>query len=141
MRNKLFLAGVLLTLIGCDQVDQASKGNGNQAPVAAVIPGAEGQYLRFVNLVDGETRLEVHQVKASTDKVISGYPGFVVEPGMFPDMATLSVRIKDCGVITFERKESSKGTFTARRTGNDGATVNCPIQELSGPWTPLKQAS
>ena len=72
------------------------------------IPQQDGQYLRFIQMPDGETRLEAARNIGKVTKVISGYPGFSVATNVFPDVSPLVVRIKDCGLISFTKLPSGK---------------------------------
>lgn len=135
--NKLLVVGAaLLALAGCEKPVDAPVKPTAKAPVASV-PQQSGQYLRFNQLADGETRLEAHRIVGKVVKVISGYPGFSVDPGKFPDVSPLVVRIKDCGVITFRKSTSGADGMSAERTDVNGFNDQCPIQNLDGTWTPL----
>ncbi|MBB4868199.1 hypothetical protein HNP46_007119 [Pseudomonas nitritireducens] len=135
--SKLIVLGVsLIALAGCDQQANMLSKTTTKPPVASV-PQQNGQYLRFNQLADGETRLEAHRIAGKVVKVISGYPGFVVEPGSFPDVSPLTVRIKDCGVITFRKPTNGANGMLAERTDVNGFNDQCPIQNLDGIWTPL----
>lgn len=134
--NKLLVAGVaLLALAGCDKPADAPAQTAAKPKIAS-IPAQNGQYLRFNQLDSGETRLEAHRVVGKVLKVISGYPGFAVEPGKFPEVSPLVVRIKDCGVITFSKSADGSG-MNAQRTDANGFNDQCPIQNLDGLWVPL----
>lgn len=136
--NKLFVVGAtLLALVGCDKPAESTQ-PAEAKPAAAAIPQQDGQYLRFNQMADGETRLEAHRVVGKVLKVISGSPGFPVEPGRFPDVSPLVVRIKDCGVITFSKVGDGRAGMKAERTDVSGFNDQCPIQNLDGIWTPLK---
>ncbi|NBF00809.1 hypothetical protein GV819_00745 [Pseudomonas sp. Fl5BN2] len=130
--NKMFVVGAaLLALVGCDKPAAPT-------PQAAInVPQQDGQYLRFNQLADGETRLEAHRVIGKVYKVISGYPGFSVETGKFSDVSPLVVRIKDCGVITFSKIDDNPKAMKAERTDTEGFNANCPIQKVDGLWTKL----
>ncbi|QRY79686.1 hypothetical protein JVX91_00810 [Pseudomonas sp. PDNC002] len=135
--NKLFVAGIaLLVLAGCDKPADAPVQTPAQPKVASV-PTQNGQYLRFNQLENGETRLELHRVVGKVSKVISGYPGFTVEPGKFPDVNPLSVRIQNCGLITFRKSTDGAVGMTAERTDASDFNDQCPIQNLDGLWVPL----
>ncbi|QHF47828.1 hypothetical protein PspS35_29985 [Pseudomonas sp. S35] len=135
--NKMFVVGaVLLTLVGCDKATTPAP-QATAKPMAVNVPQQDGQYLRFNQLPDGETRLEAHRVIGKVSKVISGYPGFNAKMNTFPEVSPLIVRIKDCGVITFSKVDDNPKVLTAVRTDTNGFNAQCPIQKVDGLWTKL----
>lgn len=129
--NKLFIIGTaLLALAGCDKSTEPTVQTMSKSQEA-------GQYLRFIQLPDGETRLEAHRVIGELHKVMSGYPGFSVESGKFPDVSPLVVRIKDCGLITFTKSAGNPKAMTAVRTEINDFNDQCPIQKIDGLWIQL----
>ncbi|WP_235375708.1 hypothetical protein [Pseudomonas aeruginosa] len=136
--NQLFVIGaVLLALAGCDKPTTPAAAQAASKPQPAAVPKQNGQYLRFIQLPDGETRLEAHRVIGTVNKVMSGYPGFAVEPGKFPEINPLTVRIKDCGLITFTKAANNPEAMTAARTDTNDFNDQCPIQKLDGLWIQL----
>lgn len=135
--NRLFVVGaVLLALAGCDNQATSTPAAGTK-PQPATVPEENGQYLRFTQLPDGETRLEAHRISGGEQKVISGYPGFSAEPGQFPEVSPLVVRIKDCGLLTFTKVNDTPGSMSAARTDTSDFNDQCPIQKLDGLWIKL----
>ncbi|WP_460418440.1 hypothetical protein [Pseudomonas sp. microsymbiont 2] len=133
--NKMFFVGAaLLALAGCDKPAAPAA---QATAQAANVPQEDGQYLRFIQLPDGETRLEAHRVIGKVYKTISGYPGFAVKAGTFADVNPLVVRIKDCGVISFSNVEGNAKVMKAERTETTGFNAQCPIQKVDGLWTKL----
>lgn len=138
MYKQLVLATIFLGLMGCDKSESPAAQQKGASQMSAVVPKQNGQYLRFVQLESGETRLEAYQVNGARTNVISGHPGFAVKPGTFPLSTLLAVRIKDCGTITFTRGvASNQEQMVAVRTNKEGFSDKCPISNLSGLWTPL----
>lgn len=136
MNKKLVICAALLGLAGCDKAAEPKV----QAVVRAMpaeVPKQNGQYLRFYQMANGETRLEAHRVAGQLKTVISGNPGFVVEPGKFPAVNPVLVRIKDCGLITFTQDKGNPQAMTAKRTDKQGFNAQCPIQNLDGLWVKL----
>ncbi|OOV89107.1 hypothetical protein [Pseudomonas sp. MF4836] len=135
--NKLFVIGaVLLTLGGCEKAAApAPQAVTKQKP--AEVPRDSGQYLRFIRLPSGETRLQLVRVVGQVQMVTSGYPGFSVEPGQFPEVNPLTVGIKDCGLITFTKSVDNPKAMTAVRTEINDYNDQCPIQKIDGLWIQL----
>ncbi|WLH90422.1 hypothetical protein PSH87_28535 [Pseudomonas sp. FP453] len=135
--NKMFFVGaVLLTLVGCDK-PTAPAPQAAAKPVPVEIPQQDGQYLRFIQMPDGETRLEAARNIGKVTKVISGYPGFSVATNVFPDVSPLVVRIKDCGLISFTNVQGNANAMTAVRTETQDFNAQCPIQKVDGLWIKL----
>ncbi|WP_454866427.1 hypothetical protein [Pseudomonas umsongensis] len=135
--NRLFVVGaVLLALAGCDNQTTSTATAGVKSQPTTV-PQENGQYLRFTQMPDGETRLEAHRISGGEHKMISGYPGFSAEPGKFPEVSPMVVRVKDCGLLTFTKANDTPGSMSAARTDTSGFNDQCPIQKLDGLWFKL----